>query len=187
LSDTLGVAREAARLCDATLRVVHDPSHPSPVFLSLLGDVIGTPQVDGDLGQRLAAGLGSDAAPRVALGSDAPDLPVEQVVAALSGLEPESARISPAPDGGYVLLALGAGVDAGCLREGIAWSSENTAAQTLAALETGGARLLPPLPGWPDVDELADLHALQRRLRNNPQAAPATRAWLEEHAESIRL
>lgn len=181
LSDALEVARQVALALDGELWVVHAPSEPGPRFAGLLTEVgaRAAPQVEGDLGARMAAGLARSAAPRLALGSDAPDLPPGLLVEAMGRLRPGSAWTAPAPDGGYVALALGPGVASEALRAPIAWSSAQARADTERALAAAGVELLAPAPGWRDVDEAGDLRALAARLREAPErVAPATRAWL---------
>lgn len=181
LRDTCRLARIAADQVDARLELHHAPASPSPAFREL-GASFGcllVPQIEGSLGERLAAGLAPEGDPRVALGSDAPDLPPGQIVAAFEGLDPQLAVASPAPDGGYVLLGLGSAVPALALGSAqIRWSSESTLRDTRASLEASGARFSPPLAGWRDVDEWADLEALADRLGEDPSSAPASAAWL---------
>ncbi|HBP23806.1 MAG TPA: hypothetical protein DEA08_39270, partial [Planctomycetes bacterium] len=137
------------------------------------------PQVAGDLGARMAAALAGSEGPRLALGSDSPDLPPAPLIEAMARLRPGSAWTAPAADGGYVALALGQGVESAPLRARIAWSSASAREDTERALAEAGVEVLAPAPGWSDVDDAADLRALQERLRRAPASvARATRAWL---------
>lgn len=181
LVDALGVARALADGLDGELRVLHSPSQPGGRFLGLLARVRAKaePQVEGDLGVRMAAGLANRAGPRLALGSDSPDLPPEPLLEAMRRLRPGAAWTAPAPDGGYVALALGRGVSSDALRAPIAWSTPRARADTERALAAAGVEVMAPAPGWADVDESADLDDLAERLRGAPEGvAPATRAWL---------
>lgn len=183
LQDTLRLARAAAEAAGARLVVVHAPDVISKGLAGEIEAAGGSAlaQGEGDLGQRLARGLGRVDGARIALGMDSPDLPAAAVVCAFEHLEsPGSAVLGPCGDGGYYLLGLGAGVGSEFLGEGIRWSTEHTLDDTRAAM---AARGLEPilLASHSDVDELEDLRRLARRLESNPESAPATRGWLEMH------
>lgn len=183
LQDTLCLARAAATAAGADLVVVHSPDAINEAFAAEIQAVEATalPQGEGGLGQRLARAMGCVKGARVALGMDAPDLPVDTIVSAFAQLEaPESAVLGPCGDGGYYLLGIGAEVDPGFLGQGIRWSTEHTLKDTREAMTARGfePRLL---AGHFDVDELEDLRALAHRLRSKPEAAPATREWLKQH------
>lgn len=115
-----------------------DPDHadwrgwlPPSVTLSSQGK--------GDLGARLAR-----AAKRVLaggervllLGTDCPDLDRGRLAAAAAALERHDAVLHPVSDGGYALLGL-ARFDAS-LFEGIAWSTDTVASQTIARFRALG-------------------------------------------------
>jgi hypothetical protein len=115
-----------------------------------------TAQGEGGLGERLGRGaervLGTQNI--LLIGADCPALDSPLLRAAAEALETRDAVIHPAEDGGYVLLGLRR-FDAS-LFEGIAWSTSEVAAQTLARI----AAL-----GWTvdiretlaDIDEPSDL------------------------------
>lgn len=181
LEDTCRLARAAAEAAGARLELHVAPSQPGSALLALAErygcQVI--PQRGQTLGERLAAGLAPEGEARVALGSDAPDLPPALLADAWAGLASADALAAPASDGGYVLLGLGPQAPASALAApSIRWSSESTLADTRAALAAAGSEL-GLLSGWRDVDEADDLAALELRLQETPGAAPATRAWLE--------
>jgi uncharacterized protein len=181
LEDTCQLALRAARACGAELELHHSPNEPGPRLRELARelDCRLIAQSRGSLGERLASGLAPDARARIALGSDAPDLPQALLEQAFAALEvPEAAVAAPAPDGGYVLLGLGRAAPADALADpAIRWSSATTLGDTRAVLEGAGSPLT-LLSGWSDVDDLADLEALEERLTCAKGAAPATRAWL---------
>ncbi|MGE0709594.1 MAG: DUF2064 domain-containing protein [Planctomycetota bacterium] len=200
LEDTLAGLGEAARELGAEPWLLYDPASPRAgppgagrpgAGLRALAAEHGwrlAPQAGGGLGERLAAGLAEGEVARLALGGDAPDLPRAHLRDALARLAPGCALFDPAPDGGFVLLGLGQGVDGACLADPtIAWSSSTALAGCAGALEAAGARLLPALPGWRDVDELADLEALAARLGRDPTAAPRTAVWLEGQRAALGL
>ena len=167
------------------LRVVHDPDPPPLWFAELVAGAAPratlVSQTAGDLGQRLAAAL-DHPGPRLALGSDLPDLPPATLAAGFAALEQAPLVLGPAEDGGYYLLGLGAGVPATPLTSGIRWSSAETRADTVAAFAAAGLGPAAALEARRDVDDLPALRDLAQRLQAQPAAAPATWAWLSEHA-----
>lgn len=183
LEDTLRLAGRVG----VDLVVVHAPPEPSPALRDLVARVTPgaslEPQSSGDLGQRLHAGLsGRRSRPRVALGSDAPDLPPGRIEAAFAALESAQAVLGPAEDGGYYLIGLGAGVGSGFLAHGIRWSAPTTLHDTRAQAEAAGLRV-GLLPSHRDVDDLPALRDLARRA--GIENAPATFAWLERHHDDV--
>ena len=100
------------------------------------------------------------------IGSDCPTLPLRDVQIALERAADASgnvAAICPATDGGYTLLALPETADEEACFAGVHWSSHDTCISQLAALTR--ARLLCSVGDThADVDELADLEALAKRL-----------------------
>jgi rSAM/selenodomain-associated transferase 1 len=128
-----------------------------------------TGQGEGDLGERLAR-----AAARVLeedsillIGADCPEIDRGRLSRAAEALEEQDAVLHPAHDGGYALLGLRQ-FDRSIF-EGIDWSTEMVAAQTIARIEA---------LGWSfhlgetlrDVDEPEDLR--HSRERGNPVQAP---------------
>jgi rSAM/selenodomain-associated transferase 1 len=126
-------------------------------------------QGEGDLGQRLqrAAERVLAAEPILLIGADCPALDSHRLRAAAQALEQHDAVIHPAEDGGYVLLGLRR--FHASVFEGVAWSTDTVAAQTL-----GSVRAL----GWSidikdtlaDIDEPSDLHVLNL---SDPRSRPA--------------
>ena len=116
-----------------------------------------TAQGEGDLGERLARAakrtilLGENA---LLIGTDCPGLDAERLRAAAVALATHDAVIHPTEDGGYALLGL-TRFDSS-LFEGIAWSTEQVAAETIARIEALGWTLLVG-DTLRDVDEPADL------------------------------
>ena len=135
--------RTAAEALDSDVGSVElcmDPPSGHPDWMGQVPlDVIPTPQGEGDLGERLArAGRRVLAAgDRVILvGTDCPELDRARLVAAAAALERDDAVIHPTQDGGYALLGLGRFDPS--LFEGIAWSTDRVAAQTIARIEALG-------------------------------------------------
>ena len=117
-----------------------DPPSGHPHWLGQVPlDVVPTPQGEGDLGERLARAAHRvlAAGERVIMvGTDCPELDSTRLAAAASALDRNDAVLHPAQDGGYALLGL-ARFDPS-LFEGIAWSTEEVAAQTIARIEALG-------------------------------------------------
>ncbi len=122
------------------------------------------PQVDGDLGDRLAAcatALQAAAATRLAIvGADTPHLPAHWCGAAFELLERVDVVLGPALDGGYYLIAIdgAAGPPPAELFTGVPMGSDRVLEETLRRAWRLGLRtgLLPPLR---DLDRVADLQA----------------------------
>lgn len=122
------------------------------------------PQVEGDLGQRMAAfffnqfqrGLEKV----VLIGADSPTLPLVFLDQAFRELEHADVVLGPASDGGYYLV--------GCSRylpelfTGISWSVPEVLSQTVERFAAGRLALLPP---WYDVDTLDDWKMLQGHVQ----------------------
>jgi rSAM/selenodomain-associated transferase 1 len=152
------------------------------------------PQVDGDLGQRLAMVVQTEFArgcERIFLiGGDCPGLSTNYLHQANTALDTNDVVIGPAQDGGYVLLGLkpldrlGAdsfdrhapswsrGLDG--LFANIAWSSSAVLEQTLLAARNQNlsVRLLHSLA---DIDEVADLNdqfeLIQALIEERPRSS----------------
>lgn len=109
-----GAAQIHRRLCERTIGllrqtgapvVVASTDAPISAFEEWLGtDLTFTPQVEGDLSQRLLAFV--DQAPAIFFGADTPDLTIEIVQAAIDGLARNEVVIGPAEDGGYYLIGM---------------------------------------------------------------------------------
>jgi rSAM/selenodomain-associated transferase 1 len=134
-------------------------------------------QGGGDLGARMAR----VPAPCLLLGADSPHLPLALLRAALAAIPGHDVVLGPAEDGGYFLLGLRAPQPV--LFDGIAWSTEEVLAQTLAKAAALGLTVH-QTPPWYDLDTPADLRRLARELAAVPPGSeddcPATRAALKE-------
>jgi hypothetical protein len=132
------------------------------------------PQGEGDLGERMERALrtllagGCEAA--ALIGSDTPDLPIALVEAAFTALREIDVVVTPARDGGYVLVGERRHVPE--LFRNIPWST----AGVLAATRQRVADLsidYREVGGWEDVD---DLPSLRRLLARSPDSAAARHA-----------
>jgi rSAM/selenodomain-associated transferase 2/rSAM/selenodomain-associated transferase 1 len=151
------------------------------------GDIAIWPQGEGDLGARIERVLRralEESPVALAIGADAPDLPLERVdeaIALLAGGD-DTARVDavlvPAEDGGFALLGLRRCPPG--LLDDLPWSAAHTFAATRSRLEAAGLRVAMLAP-WRDIDEVADLRQLERRLRDDAalrDELPRTATWL---------
>jgi rSAM/selenodomain-associated transferase 1 len=121
-------------------------------------------QVEGDLGQRMAAAVhtefGNGSTEVFLIGGDCPGLNRQYLLQAAVALETNEIVIGPALDGGYVLLGLKRCTVGryGGLFENITWSSSAVLEQALAAArqQNLSVALLQPLA---DIDDAASLKA----------------------------
>lgn len=140
------------------------------------------PQVEGDLGARLAHALRGGG---LAVGTDSPTLPVSMIQEAARRLADHDVVFIPAFDGGYVL----AGVRPHALGvfDGVPWSAPDTHAASVERVRALGLRHF-DLPYWYDVDEPRDLPFLRTHLRAlDPRVAPRTRTFFEEQPDAPPL
>lgn len=103
-----------------------------------------------DLGARMAHAFAQAHAAGeslVLIGSDCPALAPQDLQDAAVALEAYPAVLTPAEDGGYVLVGLGAPAP---IFEGVAWGGEAVMAQTRARLEAAGI-------GWAELPTLWDV------------------------------
>lgn len=121
-------------------------------------------QSAGDLGERMAQALrtlharGGERA--LLVGSDAPDLPLSLLAAAMATLENAEVVTIPARDGGYVLI--GERGHHPPLFQGIPWSTEAVLSGT-RAICAAQKWTYAEIGTWEDVDNAADLLRLIKR------------------------
>jgi rSAM/selenodomain-associated transferase 1 len=156
----LGDTVEAVAAVDAAPWLCFTPPAARPRMRRLAPGFGLLPQVDGDLGDRLAGCLGQlldGGAQRVAIvGADTPHIPSGAYEAAFALLDRVDVVLGPATDGGYYLVA--AGTCRPELFRGVPMGTEAVLEVTLrmaaaCGLEVG---LLPPLR---DLDRIEDLRA----------------------------
>jgi hypothetical protein len=139
-----------------------------PFFADAFPELAVRPQVQGDLGQRMAASFaqafaqGADAV--VLTGSDIPGLDCHLVQAAFDALETAPVVLGPAADGGYYLIGLRA--PGAPLFDGIEWGTDQVLAQTEALIQARGISAI-YLPEQFDVDTADEL--LRFRHQQNLQ------------------
>ena len=149
------------------LRLFHDGNTPEqlpPAWRRRAAAI--RPQVDGDLGARMAAAFvdcfaaGWD---RVLLaGSDLPGLDSATFRAAAESLEQCGAVLLPTRDGGYGLFGLRAAAFSPHFFTDIAWSTDRVLTTTRKRLHRAGTRVqLLPVQG--DIDTINDLRSYCRQ------------------------
>ena len=139
-----------------------------PFFADAFPELAVRPQIEGDLGQRMAASFaqaftqGADAV--VLTGSDIPSLDCHLVQAAFDALETAPVVLGPAADGGYYLIGLR--TPRAPLFDGIEWGTDRVLAQTEAMIQARGISAT-YLPERFDVDTAEEL--LRFWNQQNPQ------------------
>jgi glycosyltransferase A (GT-A) superfamily protein (DUF2064 family) len=113
------------------------------------------------------------------VGTDSPSLPHHLVAHCLDQATAAGAAMVPAEDGGFVALAVDrraiAARGLGWLRDGgIAWSTEQTAAQTQAAARRESGLEIAVTAPWYDIDDAGALARLRTDLTASPERAPST-------------
>jgi rSAM/selenodomain-associated transferase 1 len=136
-----------------------------PSFADAFPELVVCAQLEGDLGQRLAASFaqaftaGAEAV--VVTTSDTPGLDRRLVDGAFRALETAPVVIGPAADGGYYLIGVRA--PGARLFEGVEWSSERVLAQTRALAGAQGLAVA-YLPEQFDVDTVEDFERWQHQI-----------------------
>lgn len=162
---------DRVRAGDYRTKVHFSPSEAEASVRAWLGEerLIFIPQTDGGLGERLRSAFArafemSDRV--VAIGTDAPDLSQEEIEEAFALLEPGTAVLGPATDGGYYLLGLSEPCP-DALRD-IPWSTDAVLGRTRQRLVSAGLAVH-TLPVKSDIDRASDL----RRVEWTPSMSEA--------------
>ena len=167
---------------DARRILVYAPREAEVFFSTLArGRFTLMPQVEGDLGQRMAAFFFGAGVPKlefgnetnfrneargsaikaVLVGLDSPTLPLSYIEEAFAKLEQADVILGPATDGGYYLLGCAGRVPP--IFENITWSGPTVLEETVTLLKRIEWRL-ELLPPWYDVDTLNDWRMLRGHL-----------------------
>ena len=150
---------QSAHAGPVTLWCAPDPSHPSFLALARQFSIVLKRQPVGDLGVRMLAA--SAAGPTVILGTDCPALTAQHVAAAAEALRQADVVVTPADDGGYVLI--GTQRPQPELFEGIAWGGSSVMEETRARIARLALRCVEFEPLW-DVDTEADLARAENEI-----------------------
>lgn len=154
---------------------------PTAPFAELVPGQRCVPQVGGDLGERLEAGMAECIAalrlPVLAIGTDAPHIDGASLREGAEALVGGGADVvlGPATDGGYYLIGVRAPQPA--LFRDIVWGSPSVLEATLARARAAGLRVH-LLPATFDVDDAAGLEELRALLARGTIALPHTAAAL---------
>ena len=163
LDRTLGTACQCQ---DVVIELWTDSNAPSAELLKLVSDysIPIKQQIEGNLGARMQHAI-SDALNRsdrvVLIGSDCPDWKADDLNQAFAQLNEKEVVITPALDGGYVLI--GCRKNAVELFFDIPWGSDQVLAMTRARLESLGWTWS-ELPAHPDIDTETDLELVPELL-----------------------
>ena len=133
-----------------------------------------------DIGACLKVVLGEllkEGYPKIlALNSDGPTLPAENIYKAIDLLEESELVFGPGEDGGYYLIGVTKLHET--IFNNIDWSTSKVLAQSLAQAKAANLRHR-LLPHWYDVDTAEDLHRLEEEIyRISPERLIHTRRYL---------
>jgi hypothetical protein len=159
LTDQTVATAVTAAIGPVTLWCAPDASHGSFRELAARFPVTLARQVDGDLGARMLAAFSGR--PTLVIGSDCPSFTPEHLRAAAAALDRADMVLTPAEDGGYVLI--GARAPHSELFSGIAWGSATVLAETRKRIAALGRRAAELSTLW-DVDTESDLARMEREL-----------------------
>lgn len=142
-----------------TLWCTGDPSHPDFAVCRAYGPVVVRNQPDGDLGQRMLTALRESGTPNgvLVIGTDCPAMSASHLRDAAERLQHHDAVVTPAEDGGYVLIGMHEPLASAF--ENVDWGSDRVMAQTRERLKASGASWDEPATLW-DVDRPEDLSRL---------------------------
>jgi len=148
----------AANLGPTTVWCAPDLSHPAFRELVTRHAVTLRRQPLGDLGARMRAAIAAGGGAILVIGTDCPALNAETLRAAATALQEADVVLSPAEDGGYVLI--GAHAPHPQLFSDIAWGTDTVLSETRARVAMLGLTCI-ELPTLWDVDTEVDLARCQ--------------------------
>lgn len=154
-----------------TLWCTPDTQHPDFTQCAATGQLTLRQQVEGDLGERMHNAVAESPTPAgtLIIGTDCPILTATHLQQAAATLHENDAVLTPAEDGGYVLIGLRQA--ARQIFTGVEWSSEHVMAQTRQRLQSLGWQWTEFLPFW-DVDRSTDF---ERLIQLFPEVAAAVK------------
>lgn len=150
-----------AEIGPVTLWCAPDTGHPDFVGHAASGRLALRQQTDGDLGQRMHQAVAESPCPAgtLVIGTDCPLLSTADLQAAAAALGELSAIVTPAEDGGYVMIGLRQAAHQ--IFDGVEWSTAQVMAQTRQRLTALGWRHAEFAPLW-DVDRSNDFERLRQ-------------------------
>lgn len=160
-----------AKLPGVDLIIAYTPAAARSDLQALIGDdIIYTPQLGADLGERLTSATQwatEQGYTKILLvGSDSPTLPTAYILKASTRLDSRDVVIGPSTDGGYYLIGFSTtniAMTVPFIFEEIAWSTADVFQQTVARIQSLKASL-GLLPPWYDIDTAEDLAFLQAHI-----------------------
>ena len=129
-------------------------------------------QSGGDLGQKMHHAAASQRGETLIAGSDSPTLPISHLERLIS--RKGDVILGPTEDGGYYAILMRKTDPR--MFDGVAWSTSQTLADTIRAVERAGLSVATG-DVWYDIDNPEDLD----RLRRDPDVPPHTAAWLRDN------
>jgi len=137
-----------------TLWVAGDTEHPFIVDVAARHDVTIAAQIGDDLGARMHHAFATAARPLLLIGTDCPQMRIDDLAEAAAALATHDVVLQPASDGGYVLIGLTRPQPT--LFDSISWGEASVFALTQERIAAAGLRcaLRPTLD---DLDTAADL------------------------------
>jgi len=157
----------AARLCDVQLWCSPDTRHPFFFNCQQRYGIQLQAQSGSNLGERMSRALKAALGHYkkiIIIGTDAPELDINTIAAAIEQLDSADIVLVPAEDGGYVLI--GASTHDENLLSNVPWGTENVLSHTLRNIECLGLNYRLFDQSW-DVDRPEDL---ERYLALKPDA-----------------
>ncbi len=134
-----------------------------------------------DLGQRmrlcLEELLGDGYGKALIVGSDAPTLPLAQLVEASAALDSADVVLGPSEDGGFTLI--GATCVAAAMFRGVTWSRPDTRRACIAAVQAAGLKTVETRTTGYDVDTVSGL----KRLADDVGLPASLESWLLPYRE----
>ncbi|HSG23186.1 MAG TPA: TIGR04282 family arsenosugar biosynthesis glycosyltransferase [Azonexus sp.] len=151
----------SADIGPVTLWCAPDTQHTDFANCARQGPLTLRQQPDGDLGERMRIALAESPSPAgtLVIGTDCPLLDAAHLRHAAAALTTHEAVLTPAEDGGYVLI--GMRQVANQLFSGMAWSTDRVLLQTRQRLAEIGWQWIEFKPFW-DVDRKEDFERLAR-------------------------
>jgi rSAM/selenodomain-associated transferase 1 len=196
ISDVAGTIGRLAGDGGVTGYALYTPQGSEAALRTMLPEgMLLLPQIGNDLGARIVGGFedllnkGHEAA--ILVNGDSPTLPLSILRAAVHATrQNDSVVLSPAHDGGYILVGLSKSHPR--LFEDMPWSTSAVYRLTLERARKLGLAVV-NVPGWYDVDDAASLQMVEDELDGRPPAfaaiagaeAPATRQFLRERQRQL--
>jgi hypothetical protein len=149
----------SADLGPVTLWCTTDITHPSFQDLAARYPLVLKQQPEGDLGARMLGAIAANNRPTLVIGTDCPALIAEHLRAAALALEDTDVVLTPAEDGGYVLIGMRVAHEE--LFSDITWGTASVLQETRARISSLGLRAH-ELPALWDIDTEADLARFER-------------------------